>query len=593
MRRRLSSFPRVMIWIFLVAAASTAFGVSGATAQTATRLELPEAEIALDESTTLDVILHCPATNCIGVDVTVLYDPDVLQLDDVTPGEYLGDSPRIVASGEVEPGSFRFSALSTSSTPKPEEGVIFRFSVTGLVEEETDLTVSSLSVFRRGGTVQASTADGLIRVSGDVTPASVTSEAAVSASVRLTRRLTVRSGPGPDFAAVGTAEPNTDLTVLGVSSDGAWYLIQLSDTVQGWIANSRFMSFTGDVMNLPIVEGTLAPVQPTSAATATQPPTTEPSKTPLPTEPPPTEQPTEQPTETPQEPPTATPQEAATEAPTEVIPPTKGAPPTATEPLTEVPTEPPTLVPTATLAVIPPTATLRTDSDPQIAPPATNTPLVTPTHTPTLTATSTPTPTETPTPTNTPEPPTPTFTATIPEPCTIIANTTNVAVAVGPNRAVRTTLPANQIIRVTGQQQASDGSLWWRIEPLGGSVETDRFWVRQSDVSSAGDCANVENAESPQVISGGGGGAFASTFRPGQNSNNHNFTIQTAGTYSMVCSGSPTYPEFSVANTGSRGQTTVTVSLNPGTYSLIVFASTVNNGQTIFISSYSCSLSRR
>src|SRR5690606_1773416 len=106
-----------------------------------------------------------------------------------------------------------------------------------------------------------------------------------------------------------------------------------------------------------------------------------------------------------------------------------------------------------------PTATLRQDSDPQIAPPATETPVVT--NTATSAPTETPTPTFTPSPTDTPAPPTPTFTATIPQPCTVTTPLNNVPVSVGPNRVIRTTFPANQSIVVTGQQQASDGSLWW------------------------------------------------------------------------------------------------------------------------------------
>jgi hypothetical protein len=198
------------------------------------------------------------------------------------------------------------------------------------------------------------------------------------------------------------------------------------------------------------------------------------------------------------------------------------------------------------------------------------------------------------TPTNT-EPPTATFTPTVPVPCTVTTTNTNVPIYVGPNRAIRATFPPNQVILVTGQQQANNGSLWWRIEPLGGSQEVDRFWVRQSDVTAEGDCENVGSAESPQVIGGGGGGSqFSGTFRGGQNSINHSFRVGSAGTYVMTCSGSPTYPEFAVGSSRSRGQTTLSLNLTPGSYTLTVFATTQNSaGQTIGISSYNCSLARR
>jgi hypothetical protein len=146
---------------------------------------------------------------------------------------------------------------------------------------------------------------------------------------------------------------------------------------------------------------------------------------------------------------------------------------------------------------------------------------------------------------------------------------------------------------VTGQQQAADGSLWWRIEPLGGSLEIDRFWVRQSDVTAQGDCDLVADVDSPQVISGGSGTQYAGTFRSGQTFATHTIQIGAAGNYQIVCSGSPTYPVFSLDSSNSQGQTTISTNLAAGRHTLTVFASTTNSGQQVFITSYSCSLSRR
>jgi hypothetical protein len=183
----------------------------------------------------------------------------------------------------------------------------------------------------------------------------------------------------------------------------------------------------------------------------------------------------------------------------------------------------------------------------------------------------------------------------VPEPCTVTTSATNIAIYVGPNRAIRATFPANQVIPVTGQQQADDGSLWWRIEPLGGSQEVDRFWVRQSDVTTQGGCDAIGSAESPQVIGGGGGGGqFSGNFGGGQNSINHTIRISSAGNYAVTCNGSPVYPEFSVTGNRSRGQTTLVLNLTPGTYTLTVFRTTQGaGGQTISIASYNCSLTRR
>lgn len=544
--------------LILVLILLAAFGF-GAYAQDQTTLVLPEASISLNAESTVDVRLECPASNCIGIDVTVAYDAEVIAIERITAGEFLGTSARVIVSEVQDSGTFRFSALATSGTTLPTEGVIFSIEMTGLTLGETELNVSSLSIFRRGGTVQASTEAGLI---------TVTAEAGELPTMRLTRRLTVRSGAGPNFDPVGTAEPNVDIQVLGVSEDGAWYLIALSDTVQGWIAASRFITFEGDINMIPIV------TEQTEITTEEPTPTSEP---PTPTN-------------------TASPEPTVEK--TEPVEPaqTEDTTPEVEATSTEIPTEvPPTLVPTNTPTTVPantvqPTATLRGDSEAGIAPPASDTPEHT--NTPTLSATDTPLPTATPTST---EPPTPTFTPTVPEPCTVTTSATNIPVHVGPNRAIRATFPANQVIAVTGQQQADDGTLWWRIAPLGNSQEVDRFWVRQSDVTAQGGCDAVGGAESPQVIGGGGGGGqFSGSFRGGQNASSHTLRIGSAGNYAVTCNGTPVYPEFAVNGTRSQGQTTLVLNLSTGSHTLTVFATTQNaGGQTIGISSYNCSLSRR
>jgi hypothetical protein len=466
--------------------------------------------------------------------------------------------------------------------------VIFRISLTGLSLGESDLTVTSLSIFRRGGSIPASSEPGIIRVSegaGEVP------------TMTLSRRLTIRSGPGPEFDPVGAAEPNVELQVLGISEDGAWYLIALPDQTQGWIAASRFITFEGDITLLEII------TEPLELATAPPTATTPPTDTSTPTETPAPEATEAQievtaPVETAE----ATAVPAVTDTPAPLVPTDTPSEPTKTELPTEVP---PTLVPADTplptetplpTDTTQPTATLRTNTEQGTEPATSKTPGAA--DTPTVVPTDTPLPTETPLPTDTPTAlPTATLLPTnTPAPCTVTTTNTNVAVYVGPNRSVRATFPVNQVILVRGQQQANDGSLWWQIEPLGGSVEVDRFWVRQSDVTAQGGCDVIGSAESPQVIGGGGGGGnqFSGTFRGGQNSINHTFRIGTAGTYAITCSGSPVYPEFGVGSSRSRGQTTLTLPFTTGNYTLTVFASTFNaSGQPVSIASYNCALSRR
>ena len=570
----------IMVWLFL------ALPAIRSTAQGATTLLLPDVTIRLGQTTTVDVILACPASNCIGIDATISYDSDVIEITGVNPGDYLGDSPRVLSSEVEDEGTLRFSALAAERTPRPAEGVIFRIDLVGTALDETDLRVTSLTIFRRGGTVQAAAENGVIHVSETAT----SPETLEQVTVRLTRRLTLRSGPGPEYELIGTADPNTDLQVVGVSDDGTWFLVELPDSLQGWLAGSRFMTFSGNIDALPVASMTAEIQPPTEAPEATEPfiPTDTPTSTEAPTAtealetlPPAADTATPSP-----EPlPSNTPEPTLTSLPTEA--PETEAPTATIVPPTARPTDTPPPTRTAE-ATVPATATLRTDSSAPIAPPATETSPAIPTATATPTETALPTATLTPSATATPLP------TNTPTPCTISTALAGIPVSVGPNRVVRTTLPINVEIRVTGQQTADDGSLWWRIEPLNQSVEADRFWVRQSDVTAHGDCDLVENADSPDVISGGSGGnQFSGSFRAGQNSNSHTFSISASGSYQIVCSGSPTYPEFGVGSTRSRGQTTIVLNLTPGTYTLTVSGSTFSRaGQPVAITSYECRLSR-
>jgi len=73
--------------------------------------------------------------------------------------------------------------------------------------------------------------------------------------------LNVRSGPGAQFTQVFTARGGAEFPVLGLASDGIWYLVQ-TPVGQGWV-NNEFVLFRGTAEVVPIIElsnagGTLA-----------------------------------------------------------------------------------------------------------------------------------------------------------------------------------------------------------------------------------------------------------------------------------------------------------------------------------------------
>ncbi len=87
-------------------------------------------------------------------------------------------------------------------------------------------------------------------------------------------------------------------------------------------------------------------------------------------------------------------------------------------------------------------------------------------------------------------------------PCTV-STATYVDLRVGPgfNRGVRGSVPLNIDIPVIGKYTDAQAFLWWKIQPPGYlPAEADRYWVLESDVTEAGDCALVPDAPPSGVV---------------------------------------------------------------------------------------------
>lgn len=60
----------------------------------------------------------------------------------------------------------------------------------------------------------------------------------VFAVVRSQRRVNVRSGPGTQFAALGSLAPESGVQVIGQNDDEDWYQVLLEDGEEGWVSAS-------------------------------------------------------------------------------------------------------------------------------------------------------------------------------------------------------------------------------------------------------------------------------------------------------------------------------------------------------------------
>lgn len=81
--------------------------------------------------------------------------------------------------------------------------------------------------------------------------------------------LVVREGPSESFNAIGVVDSTTQLQLVGVSPDGAWFQVffEESPTDFGWVS-AQVVEISGNFSNLPVVQ---APPLPTPVAVITQP----------------------------------------------------------------------------------------------------------------------------------------------------------------------------------------------------------------------------------------------------------------------------------------------------------------------------------
>lgn len=122
---------------------------------------------------------------------------------------------------------------------------------------------------------------------------------------RAIRDIAVRGGPGSQYPSVETLFAGSSTDIIGISEDGAWFLIPSDTGEQRWITSSNaFIDTDGPLASVPIAAAPSRTPTPTATNTAT--PSNTPTETSTPTE---TATSTLLPTETP----------TPTTAPTEIV----------------------------------------------------------------------------------------------------------------------------------------------------------------------------------------------------------------------------------------------------------------------------------
>ncbi len=237
----------------------------------------PTATLALQDTTInansvseIVVALDCPQQACVSVKTEVSFDPTLLRVETVDLGPYWGGNGHFIeaetsvdnVAGTVKlSAAMDLSAVITTPEPTPEatvepasteipaspvnadmaDNAAFIITITSLARGTGQLHLVSATVSDANGTsIDTTLTDGSLTI---INPP----------LVRLRQSEPAYSGPGTQYDVVGQTPIGVELPVVGVSGDGAWYFVILTDGTYGWVAAGQFLSFSGDISYVPVM----------------------------------------------------------------------------------------------------------------------------------------------------------------------------------------------------------------------------------------------------------------------------------------------------------------------------------------------------
>lgn len=293
-------------------------GLTSTFAQEDIVVTLPEVTLAIGETTTIVGTIDCPEAECDRLDITLNFDPTIIEvnLNDSGIGTYFSDRTDIRLLRNIidnEEGIVRITTSRSTQPPPLDSNVILQLSVTALALGESPLSVEEVQVGANVDSDTVTVEDGIITVIEG------------PPSLLVERVITTRTGPGIQFAAAVTLQPDDVFEIAGVSPDGAWFALIMPDDGIVWVdSGSPFIEITGDLLAIPILEDLPTPTEkPTATPTVTLIPINTETNTPSPTATPsltptitdtPSVTPTSTATDTPSPTPTATPVTASATA---------------------------------------------------------------------------------------------------------------------------------------------------------------------------------------------------------------------------------------------------------------------------------------
>ncbi len=139
-----SSFRFIQVCLFVCAVVLVA--AAPVVAQSRAVLTLSSTTILVGESATIEAQLDCGVVRCTSFSITLQYDPELLHVNDLVLGEYLGDAAVVTSAVDNEIGVLRFAAV-TLGLPQPvTSDLLFQIDVTALAAGSVQITASELTI---------------------------------------------------------------------------------------------------------------------------------------------------------------------------------------------------------------------------------------------------------------------------------------------------------------------------------------------------------------------------------------------------------------------------------------------------------------
>lgn len=235
-----------------------------------TTITLPALDLEAGTSLVYDIEINCLADGCSAFDITLSYDPTLIQVDELEVGPYLGEDVfEVENSIDPETGTLRLVAAALGDLPETEDAVLMRIHLTALGSGEASFTVDHLDIGDLLGSpveVEVIEGEAAVVVTPEVTP-EVTPTIAPTATRAPTATpapctvyaedadvVEVRVGPGLHRTSVTFLPPDTQFLVLGRTEDSSgavWYQLDKEQAAPGkliteaWVASEDVVASAG------------------------------------------------------------------------------------------------------------------------------------------------------------------------------------------------------------------------------------------------------------------------------------------------------------------------------------------------------------